>query len=52
MLYEFSQFMKKSYRILASLGTLDTGLRKTKLNTKQNPKNSNTSPTKTTVSES
>ena len=64
MLYEFIQFMNKRYRIpkwqsrmehperLASLGTIDTGRRQTTLNTKQNAKNSNTTPTNTTVSES
>jgi len=64
MLYEFIQFMNKRYRIpkrqsrmdhpenLASLGSLDTGRRQTKLSTKQNTKNSNTAPTKTTGSES
>ena len=62
MLYEFSQFMNKRYRIpkrqsrmgypekLASLGTVDTGRRQTTLNTKQNTKNSNTALTNTTVS--
>ena len=61
MLYEFIQFMNKRYRIpkgqsrldhqekLASLGTLDTERRQTKL---QNTKNSNMAPTKTTGSES
>ena len=64
MLYEFIQFMNKRYRIpkrqsrmehpekLASLGTVDTGLRQTTFNTKQNTINSNTALTNTTVSES
>jgi hypothetical protein len=56
MLYEFIQFMNKSYGIpkrqlrmehpekLASLGTVNTGRLQTTLSTKQNTKNNNTAP--------
>ena len=64
MLYEFSQIMNKRYRIPtrqsrmdhpekpASFGFTRHGRRKSKLSTRNNTKNSNMAPTKTSGSES